>query len=173
MSSTDATSVAAAAASPFTTSFLRDGATGKSYAIIHFSESYATITYTVYERETPASIGTGFLNGTSSNRTGATVVFPINKGFTYFVVANTGNGETLSWTVDPNKRRVGSGVSGGAKKRSAEGEQVAAAPKDEAAPAAAAPASAAAAAPAVAAPKEKKEKAAPKEPKEKKSKATA
>ncbi len=184
MSASDATAVVAAAApaAPFTTSFLRDGATGKSYAIIHFNESNSTINFTVYERQSATAIGTSAVTGSSNNSTGATIVFPISKGSTYFVIATTPSGESLSWTVDPNKRRVGSGVSGGAKKRTAEGEPVAAA-KDEAA--AAAPAPAVAAAPAVAggaaaaAPKEKKEtkeKAAPKdtkEPKEKKSKATA
>lgn len=184
MSASDATAVVAAAApaAPFTTSFLRDGATGKSYAIIHFNESNSTINFTVYERQSATAIGTSAVTGSSNNSTGATIVFPISKGSTYFVIATTPSGESLSWTVDPNKRRVGSGVSGGAKKRTAEGEPVAAAKDEAAAAPAPAPAPAVAAAPAVAggaaaaAPKEKKEKAAPKdtkEPKEKKSKATA
>lgn len=180
MSAADATATTAAAAvvapaTPFTTSFLRDGATGKSYAIIHFNEQILSVNFTVYERQSASAISTSSLSGSSTNGTGATIVFPITKGSTYFVIATTPSGESLSWTVDPNKRRVGGGASA-SKKRTAEGEPVAA-PKDEAPATSAAPAAAAAApaTSAAAAPKEKKEKSAPaaKEPKEKKSKATA
>lgn len=162
--------VTIAPAAPFTTSFLRDGATGKSYAIIHFGDANKAVSYTVYERESPSAISSSFLSGCVNDKSGAAFTFPITKGSTYFVIVKSGE-ESLSWTVDPNKRRVAGGASSsGSKKRAADGEPVAASDASAAAAAPAAAPAAAAAASAAPAAAEKKDKSPAK--KEKKAKAT-
>lgn len=157
--SASAAAAAATPAAPFTTSFLRDGATGKSYVIIHFGENYAGVSYTVYERESPFAISTTSLSGSVTDSKGATFTFPTTKGSAYFVVVKAGD-ESLSWTVDPNKRRV----VGASKKRAAEQTDASASAAADATPAAAAPVAAASAA-AASEPKADKGEKAPKKKK--------
>lgn len=122
---------------PFRTSFLRDGASGKSFAIVQGNDSITSLNYTVYER-TADAFGNKQFSGTVD---GNIFSFLITKGSTYFIVAriNECDDTSLHWVVDPNKRRLG--VSG--KKRSAESAAAGsdtAALKDAPAPEPAAPA---------------------------------
>lgn len=109
---------------PFRTSFLRDGASGKSFAIVQGNDSISSLNYTVYER-TADAFGNRHFSGTVDSNIFS---FLITKGSTYFIVANINEdeNESLHWVVDPNKRRLG--VSG--KKRAADAP--AAAPSDSA-----------------------------------------
>lgn len=129
----------------FKTSFLRDGSSGKSFAIVQANESVNYLEYTVYERSTD-TFGNSLWSGSLSVQS-PTFSFIITKGSTYFIVATLNNDPALKvhFTVDPNKRRLGI-----SKKRPVE---------DAAAAPAAAPEGAGAAAPAEAAPAaEKKSK---------------
>lgn len=90
---------------PFRTSFLRDGASGKSFAIVQGNDSITSLNYTVYER-TADAFGNKQFGGVVD---GNIFSFLITKGSTYFIVASINDDEddSLHWVVDPNKRRLG------------------------------------------------------------------
>lgn len=104
----------------FKTSFLRDGSSGKSFAIVQANESVTFLEYTVYERSTD-TFSNSLWNGSLSVQA-PTFSFVITKGSTYFIVATLNNDPALKvhFTVDPNKRRLGI-----SKKRPAEAADVA------------------------------------------------
>jgi hypothetical protein len=91
----------------FKTSFLRDGSSGKSFAIVQANESVNYLEYTVYERSTD-TFGNSLWSGSLSVQA-PTFSFIITKGSTYFIVATLNNDPALKvhFTVDPNKRRLG------------------------------------------------------------------
>jgi hypothetical protein len=142
----------------FKTSFLRDGSSGKSFAIVQANESVTALSYAVYERNGDV-FSSGHFEG-SINASAPTFSFTITKGSKYWVIAHINNElSAVHFEVDPNKRRLGVGAG---KKRAAAPDS---APADPAAPAAAASTSAAAdadkapAAPAADKPRSKKIKA--------------
>jgi len=132
---------------PFTTACFRDSASGVNYALVQCANHVESVVYTVYDGCCAATDpGTRRLTGTagSSNpggsiategeqRTGITFSFPVQKGTTYFIVAELtydeehgGTTQTLHWSVDPNKRRTG------AKRKRASATDGAASPTPEA-----------------------------------------
>lgn len=120
----------------FKTSFLRDGASGKSFAIVQANDSVNTVDYTVYERSSELFSTRSFSGSVAADA--PVFSFTINKGSKYWIVASiNGQSNLVHFEVDPNKRRLGVGAG---KKRAAPAD---AAPAD----AAAAPATPAAAAP--------------------------
>lgn len=135
----------------FKTSFLRDGSSGKSFAIVQANESVSTLEYTVYERSTD-TFSNALWSGSLSVQA-PTFSFVITKGSTYFIVATLNNDPALKvhFTVDPNKRRLGI-----SKKRPAEAAE--AAPALDAPEAAQAPAPEAGAAASVPASEKKSKK---------------
>jgi len=85
----------------FRTSFLRDGTTGRCFAIVQGPDSISSLQWTVYERTSDA-----FGNNTFSGQAdGNLFSFLITKGSTYFIVASYGS-EQWHFLVDPNKRRL-------------------------------------------------------------------
>jgi len=103
----------------FKTSFLRDGASGKSFAIIQANESVQSLSYTVYERSAELFGSRSF--GGSIDADAPVFSFTISKGSKYWIVAtiNGDNNSTVHFEVDPNKRRLGVGAG---KKRAAAGD---------------------------------------------------
>lgn len=115
----------------FRTSFLRDGATGRCFAIVQGPDSITSLHWTVYERTSDA-----FGNNTFSGQAdGNLFSFLITKGSTYFIVASYG-GEQWHFLVDPNKRRLGASA---LKKRAAPEAAASDAPAPAATPATEAP----------------------------------
>ena len=108
----------------FKTSFLRDGASGKSFAIIQANDSVKSLSYTVYERSAELFGSRSF--GGSIDADAPVFSFTISKGSKYWIVAtiNGDNNSPVHFEVDPNKRRLGVGAG---KKRAAAGD---AAPAD-------------------------------------------
>lgn len=111
----------------FKTSFLRDGASGKSFAIIQANDSVKSLSYTVYERSTELFGSRSFVGSIDADA--PVFSFTISKGSKYWIVAtiNGDGNSTVHFEVDPNKRRLGVGAG---KKRAAAGD---AAPADGAA----------------------------------------
>ena len=111
----------------FKTSFLRDGASGKSFAIVQANDSIKSLSYTVYERSAELFGSRSF--GGSIDADAPVFSFTISKGSKYWIVAtiNGDGNSTVHFEVDPNKRRLGVGAG---KKRASAGD---AAPVDAAA----------------------------------------
>lgn len=139
----------------FKTSFLRDGSSGKSFAIVQAAESVQTLSYIVYERSAEAFSTKSFAGQVEADA--PTFSFTITRGSKYWVVVDINNSSsTIHFEVDPNKRRLGVGAG---KKRAAAGEAAPATETDPAQPAPEAVAAEKPAAPAPTAPKSKKVKA--------------
>jgi hypothetical protein len=138
----------------FRTSFLRDGSTGRCFAIVQGPDSISSLQWTVYERTSDA-FGSNTFSGQAD---GNLFSFLITKGSTYFIVASYGS-EQWHFLVDPNKRRLNAST---LKKRAA---------PEAAASDAAAPATSAATSDAPAAPEKLKD--APKARESKKAKQAA
>jgi hypothetical protein len=149
----DALPVTVESESLFKTSFLRDGSSGKSFAIIQANESIQSVSYTVYERSAEAFSTRSFQGSVTADA--PVFSFIISKGSKYWVIADTNSvNNIICFEVDPNKRRLGVGAN---KKRAAAAEPAAISDDKAAAPASAEPEKAASAA--SAAPKSKKIKA--------------
>ena len=81
----DTLPVSAESEALFKTSFLRDGSSGKSFAIIQANESVKSLNYTVYERSTETFSTHSFQGSVEAES--PVFSFTISKGSKYWVIA--------------------------------------------------------------------------------------